>query len=94
MDVRTLSAKPGFHVTSDAYYPGWRASIDGKDTELFRADYSIRGVMVPAGGHVVEFNYKPRSVYVGAAISILSLLAMGTIALTHLFHRRSDSKPS
>src|SRR5712692_5013325 len=85
MEVRTISTAPGFLVTSDAYYPGWRASIDGKDSALYRTDYAIRGVLVPAGEHLVRFEYRPRSFYIGAAVSILSLLVAGIIAFRRPF---------
>ena len=90
MDVRTSSKTAGFLVTSDAYYPGWHASIDGQETELYRADYAIRGVMVPPGEHAVRFEYRPRAFYYGAAISAFSLLILGVIALstTNIYRRR------
>ena len=76
MDVRTKSTRAGFLVTSDAFYPGWRARIDGRDVPLYRADYAIRGVPVPAGEHTVRFDYRPRSFYLGAGISLISLLLL------------------
>jgi Bacterial membrane protein YfhO len=81
MEVRTKSTRAGFLVTSDAYYPGWRASIDGRDVPLYRADYAIRGVMVPAGEHTVRFDYRPHSFYLGAGISLLSLLLLSALAV-------------
>ena len=43
MEVRTSSTTASFLITSDAYYPGWHASIDGREATLYRADYAIRG---------------------------------------------------
>ena len=81
LDVHTSSTTPGFLLTSDTYYPGWRASIDGRETEIYRADYAIRGVIVPAGEHTVRFDYRPRSFYLGAGISLISMLLLGAIAV-------------
>jgi hypothetical protein len=89
MEVHTLSATPAFLITSDAYYPGWRASIDGKETPVYRADYAIRGVLVPEGEHSIRFNYRPRNFYLGVTISALSLLALSGIALRALFALKS-----
>jgi hypothetical protein len=86
MEVRTSSTTASFLVTSDAYYPGWRASIDGQDAPLYRADYAIRGVMLPPGQHRVRFDYSLRRFYLGAGVSVLSLLALGALAWTG--HRR------
>ncbi len=80
MEIRTSSAAASFLVTSDAFYPGWRASVDGQEAPLYRADYAIRGVMLPPGQHTVSFDYNPRRFYLGAAISGLALLALGVLA--------------
>ena len=87
MEVRTESTRAGFLVTSDAYYPGWRASIDGRDVWLYRADFAIRGVLVPAGEHTVRFDYRPRSFYLGASISLLSMLLLIAFAVSARFFR-------
>lgn len=76
MEVQTSSQAPSFLVTSDAFYPGWRATIDGSPVRLFRADYALRGVPLPAGNHLVRFEFRPRSFSYGAALSLLSLLAL------------------
>jgi hypothetical protein len=74
MEVHTNSKSPSFLILSDVYYPGWKATIDGNPTHLFQTNYVLRGVMVPRGGHVVRFEFKPKIFYIGAGISALSLL--------------------
>ena len=88
MEVRTSSTNPGFLLTSDAYYSGWRASVDGREAPLYRADYAIRGVLLPPGAHTVTFDYHPRSFYAGATISALTLIAMGGFIIASVFRRR------
>lgn len=43
-------------VLSDAYYPGWQATVDGQATEIFRANYHFRGIMIPEGKHLITFK--------------------------------------
>jgi hypothetical protein len=81
MDVATHSTAPSFLVTSDAYYPGWTAALDGQPVSIFRTDYAIRGAFVPAGDHLVHFEYSPKSFFWGAIISTFSLLGMLFIAI-------------
>ncbi|HVS82610.1 MAG TPA: YfhO family protein [Pyrinomonadaceae bacterium] len=81
MEVHTSSAAASFLITSDAYYPGWRATIDGREAQPYRVDYAIRGVVVPPGVHVVRFDYRPRSFYYGAVMSALSLFLLGALGL-------------
>lgn len=66
----------GYLVLTDTYYPGWRAVIDGLDVPIHRADLLFRAVYLPAGQHRVEFVYDPLSLKVGAAISLVALLAL------------------
>ena len=90
MEVRTVSQVASFLVTSDAYYPGWRALIDGQETRLYRADYAIRGLILPPGQHLVEFIYVPKSLYAGATISTLTMLVVIIVAVGPRLRRRKS----
>jgi hypothetical protein len=73
VDVKTESAAPAILILSANHYPGWRAYVDGKSVDVMRVNYNLRGVVVPAGDHLVEFVYRPKSVVVGLVISLLML---------------------
>ncbi len=68
--VETDLQQDGYLVLTDAYYPGWTATIDGQPAEIERADLMFRAVKVPAGQHRVEMRYQPSSFSIGLAISI------------------------
>lgn len=60
LSVKTQSeATPGWLVLSELDFPGWRASVDGADLPIHRANGMFRAVCVPAGEHVVEFRFHP-----------------------------------
>lgn len=59
----------GWLVLSEVYYPGWQATVDGEKTEVLRADYAFRAVMLPPGKHVVRMTFTPRTWKVGLAVS-------------------------
>ncbi|MCU4162478.1 YfhO family protein [Carboxylicivirga caseinilyticus] len=67
-------------VFSDVYYDkGWNAYIDGNKVEHFRANYVLRGLMIPEGSHTIEFKFEPKSFYTGqwlAAISSILILLL------------------
>lgn len=42
-------------VLSDIYYPAWKATLDGKETGIYKVDFLLRGVVVPAGIHRIVF---------------------------------------
>ncbi len=75
--VRVNASQPGVLVLADTFYKGWQAQVDGRAAPIHRADYCLRAVAVPAGEHVVEFRYAPRSVRLGAALSLVGLLGAG-----------------
>jgi hypothetical protein len=80
--------RPGFVVLADAYDPGWRASIDGRDAPLRRANVAFRAVAVPAGRHVVEMVYRPRAVSLGLALTLLTLALVAVATATRVLPSR------
>jgi uncharacterized membrane protein YfhO len=74
-----LSARlpgPGVLVLLDAWESGWRATADGADVPVLRADAAFRGVRLPAGEHRVEFRYRAPGLLEGIGIGIAGLLGL------------------
>lgn len=59
---------------SDTYSPGWKARVDGKEVDIYRADYAFRAVPIPLGNHKVEFYYIPQAYVLGLEISAVTAL--------------------
>ncbi|MEL6537681.1 MAG: YfhO family protein, partial [Bacteroidota bacterium] len=56
----------GLAVFSEVYYPvGWKATLDGEPVDIYRVNYILRGVSVPAGQHTLRFEFEPRSYQLG-----------------------------
>jgi len=69
-------------VFSEIYLPfGWKAYIDGKETEINKTDYILRSVVVPQGKHKIEFRYEPAVYYTGKKISIGANILLGVILI-------------
>jgi hypothetical protein len=81
IDLETDANEDGYAVLVDAFDPGWKASVDGKDRPLLRANVAFRAVEVPSGQHAVEFLYRPRSVSAGLVISLTAFVAAVLTAL-------------
>ncbi|MBT3385015.1 MAG: YfhO family protein [Prolixibacteraceae bacterium] len=69
-------------VFSEIYYDkGWNAFIDGEKVPHFRVNYILRAMILPAGEHIVEFKFEPKSYFTGNKISFASsILLMLAIA--------------
>jgi hypothetical protein len=70
------SPAPAVLVSSEAGHPGWRATIDGRETPLLLVNGAFRGAAAPAGRHRVEMRYSPRSLAWGALISLAALCGL------------------
>lgn len=66
-----------FILLSEVYFPGWNAYDNGNRIPLYTADGMIRGMLIESvGDHTVVVKYEPLSFKIGAALSIVTLLAM------------------
>jgi hypothetical protein len=79
--LRTSTGASGLLVLSEAYYPAWRAYVDGRPVPLYVADHVLRAVPVPAGEHTVELRYESWSLRVGLAVSLISYLVLIALAV-------------
>ncbi len=67
--------------SSEVYYPGWEAYIDGKKTDIIRGNYAFRTLFVPAGKHTIAYVYVPTVFYISAGISVFTLTILLLIVL-------------
>jgi hypothetical protein len=87
LSATTTSAR--LLVTSEMYFPGWQARIDGTEVPILRANYLFRALVVPPGTHQVEFRYRPGSLKAGATVSAL---ALALAALLVIGRKKSGEK--
>lgn len=78
---------PSILFLSDAYYPGWHATIDDAPSPVLRANHAFRAVVVPSGDHTIAFKYAPASVAWGLRLSLaglaISLVVLLLLVATH-----------
>jgi len=74
-----------FLASSQPFYPGWTATIDGKKTDVSRVNGLFCGLAVPAGSHRVVLRFIPVSFWIGLMLTVLSLAAWGALATRGFF---------
>jgi hypothetical protein len=88
VEIEVELEAPGLLVLADTEYPGWRASVGGEPIEILRTNHLFRGVPLPAGRHVVRFEYRSTRLALGAAAS-----AAGAALLVLLLCRGRRAPP-
>jgi hypothetical protein len=78
---RVRAGQSPLFVLKEQFFPGWRASVGGRDVPIERADGTFQAIRVPPGEHTVGFRYAPASLHTGAALSAAGLLALLLFAL-------------
>jgi uncharacterized membrane protein YfhO len=73
-------------VFSEIYYPaGWKCYIDGNESRYFRADWILRGMIIPAGDHEIKFVFRPSSYYTGNKVSLASSILLIILFAGYIF---------
>ncbi len=67
-------------VVSENYYPGWRATVDGKPVKVERADLVLMGVPLPEGARHIELTFSSDSYARGKLITLIAL-SLAVLAL-------------
>lgn len=64
----------GMVIVADTFYPGWRATVDGKPAEIREVYGALRGIVVDSGAHEIEMRFQPLSVYGGAGLTMFGTM--------------------
>ena len=89
----TLTVETGCRalvIVADTYFPGWKATVDGKPAEILEVDGALRGIVVEKGAHRISMRYRPTSVTAGAVITGIGFLV--TLALLVLTRRTGSQR--
>lgn len=62
-----------FSIAAD---PGFKATIDGQKTEIYKVNLGMSAIIVPSGQHIISFTYTPYGYYFGCIISACSMIML------------------
>jgi hypothetical protein len=89
LEFQCRSGATSLLVVPDAWYPGWKARVDGKEAPIHPVDVLFRGIFVPAGDRRVELVYEPSSLRRGLLAGAVGIVLFAVILLSGLRRRRS-----
>ncbi len=67
-------AAPKILFFSIPFDEGWKATVNGTDTKLYRVNCGLTGLSIPAGKNAVELKFEPRYMKRGTLVSVIALL--------------------
>ncbi|MCK4677191.1 MAG: YfhO family protein [Bacteroidales bacterium] len=90
------TVKDQLTLFSEIFYDkGWKAYVDGQEVPHFRANYILRAMILPAGEHTLEFEFKPRAYYLGGQISLAASIILILLIITAIiFEWKKQKKQS
>ncbi len=77
--VRATADAPAILVLAEAWYPGWRAEVNGSLAAVFPVNGWMRGVVIPPGTSEVTFTFHSRLLALGAAMSLVSAALLAAL---------------
>lgn len=75
-------------IFADAWFPGWKAFVDGRPARIYPAYNVIRGVVVDAGDHDVTMIYRPASVFTGMILAFVGIVLCVGLQFRHSNEKR------
>ncbi len=75
------AAREALLVVVEAYAPGWRVEVNGREAPVFPANLALRGVRLSAGDHRVSFTYRPPLLGTAFGLGGLGVVAALVLAL-------------
>jgi uncharacterized membrane protein YfhO len=89
--ISSQSNSEGLLILTDAYYPGWKATLGGEEVPIEQVDILFRGFIIPPGEHEIELVYSPRLFEMGKIVSLLGIFFL-TISVVCVFiiRRKKD----
>jgi len=97
VDLRVSLDAPGMLVFNENFHPGWHCTVDGAETEIFRANFLSQGVYLSEGEHTVQFRFVNEIISLSRTIMFLSFavfLVLMVFAHRDMFGRFVKQKES
>lgn len=81
IEVNGVMPRRGILLLGEPYYPGWKATVDGRISEVVDLSGGLIGVPIGEGRHSIALRYDPLAFTLGFWISLLGVLSVLLVTL-------------
>ncbi len=93
IDLSVTNTANALLVLGEKYYRGWKATVDGKQVDIQRVNYILRGVYLTPGTHKVEFRFDPLPFKIGKFLTLGSFALFAGMLIREWLIRRKKTVP-
>jgi hypothetical protein len=94
LKYESRSTSGGLGVFSEIHYPlGWRATVDGNEVPIYRVNYVLRALEIPAGKHTIEFTFQPNAYVIGNKVTMAGSVLLLIVVIGVLFLELREKEP-
>jgi hypothetical protein len=90
IEVDLTTGQDSFLVISNSYHPAWRATVDGQDVTILRANYIMQAIPLKSGSRKVVLEFRPISLMAGFIITAAGWLTLAVLLGVTLFKRARE----
>jgi len=88
--LKVQLASPGILVFTDAFYPNWKATVNGKIQTILAANHLFRAIALPAGKHEIAFSYQTQTFHASLKISLAAMIICILLCYAPVVFRRQE----
>lgn len=89
--LETPPADSAYLFVSENYYPAWRATVDGREAPVVRAQFTLMAVPLPAGARSVELVFRSTTYRIGRIVTLATVLLVAGVVVAERLRRRRES---
>ncbi len=94
LTLRVYTANRGFLYFSDGYDNYWETYVDGKISQLWRANINFKAVLIEPGAHIVEFNYVPTYHILSLILHFVTIVSIIIYICIYIIHKYNKHRGS
>jgi len=92
-EFRVRSERGGRFCFAERFYPGWRATVDGRAAPIERWNGVFQSIQAGPGEHTIVFRYREKWLPSGGAVSLAALAALALVVKAERRRRPGPAAP-